>query len=94
MVLNFNDSNFHRVTFKSSVNVTPKKKYVVFATVDKDYTACQDNPFTMKWGAVPDATYAKGTFVYLDDVGDLTEWTTVSWSTDNADLAFTASVPH
>ncbi|HTT99519.1 MAG TPA: hypothetical protein VMF58_15835 [Rhizomicrobium sp.] len=92
--LKFGDSNFHRVTFYPFATVQSNKQYVAFATVDKDYDACQANPFTMKWAAVPDTTYAKGEFVYLDDVGDWTEWEITSWSTANADLAFKVVVPH
>lgn len=90
--ISYPDFNWHEETFKTGgVPVTPGQQYVVFASIDKDYEKCTNN-FTLAWGAVDDATYADGMFVYQNNAGDESQWTVTPWSLNGLDLAFKATL--
>jgi len=85
--VSFNTAGFRKKSFAPFVAVTPGAQYVVFASIDKDFESCTDN-YTLDWGSVDDSTYTKGTFVYQNNSGDESQWTTASWNTFGIDLAF------
>jgi hypothetical protein len=86
----FGDALFHNENFKpNGKSVTPGAQYVLFASIDKDFEQCTGN-YTLGWASVPDGTYTKGTFVYQNNGGDESQWTSSSWSTFGIDLAFKA----
>ena len=90
VTVSFQDSAFHRETFSpGAVNVRPQHSYVIFVSVDKDYEQCT-NAYNLAWGSVGDFTYSGGTFVYQNNAGDETQWSTGGWHTFYADLAFEA----
>lgn len=88
--ISFTDSAFHPVRFSPALPVTSNQTYLLFLSIDKDYGRCSAS--SLKWGAVGDNTYRPGTFVYQNNHGDASRWTTVSWKTFGIDLAFVASV--
>jgi hypothetical protein len=68
----------------------PGEQYVIFASVSKDYEECTDD-YPLTWGSVPDSTYSDGTFVFINDGGDESRWTSEEWTTTwGIDLAFKA----
>ena len=81
---------FHRETFSPKLILTPGAQYVLFLTIDKDYDQCL-NGYGLSWGAVEDTAYPCGTFVFLNDEGDSSQWTTTPWSTYGLDLVFRES---
>jgi len=85
--ISFKNPDFHKVTFPATVAVTPGAQYVLFASIDKDYEQCTDS-YLLKWGLVADETYPDGTFVYQNNGGDESQWTSSAWSTYGGDLAF------
>lgn len=88
--ISYQDFIFHEETFKTSgIPVTPGAKYVIFASIDKEYESCTNN-YTLGWGSVDDSAYTKGTFVLLNSGGDESQWTTMEWSLSGVDLAFKA----
>jgi hypothetical protein len=79
---------FQPVTFTPNASVSPGVQYVIFLTVDKDYEQCASS-YTLGWEAVADSTYTGGTFVYLNDAGNYSDWETEAWTdTYGNDLAF------
>jgi len=94
MTISFNDGVFHTVTFKPNlVPVTPGKQYVLFASIDKDYEKCT-NSYEVGWGYIPSGDPdPNGLFVYQNNAGDESQWTTTAWSTfGGLDLAYKASL--
>jgi len=90
--ISFNDGVFHRYHFDTGVTaVTPGQQYVVFASIDKDFEQCQGG-YLLGWGSVDDSSYAGGTFVFQNNGGDESQWTTSPWSTFGIDLAFRAEL--
>jgi hypothetical protein len=89
--VSFTDSLFHFETFKpGGVPVTAGHQYVIFASIDKEYEKCKNN-YEVGWAWVGSDVYAGGNFVYQNNSGDESQWTTTPWSffgTD--DLAFKA----
>jgi len=85
--ISFSKSRFHKETFPVVVAVTPGAKYVVFASIDKDFEQCTGD-YTLNWGAVDDSVYGDGTFVYQNNTGDESQWTISAWNTFGIDLAF------
>jgi hypothetical protein len=84
--IDFSDGVFHNVAFKvPSATVTPGAQYVVFASIDKDYEQCTDG-YALAWGSVDDSVYPGGTFVYQNNGGDESQWTTAPWNTFGIDL--------
>jgi hypothetical protein len=90
-VVDYADSGFHRESFNPhGAKVEPGETYVLFASVSKDYEDCTDG-YPTSWASVSDSTYAPGTFVFLNDGGDESQWTTQAWTTTwGQDLAFKA----
>ena len=87
----FNDSAFHRETFKTGVlPVNPGAQYVIFASIDKDYEQCQNN-YILAWGFMSSDIYRDGFFVYQNNSGDENNWTTTTWNGLGGDLAFRAA---
>lgn len=83
----YQDAAFHAETFNAhGVHVKMGGQYVVFASIDKDYEQCT-NDYTLGWGSVDDSTYGGGTFVYQNNSGDESQWTTTPWDTFGIDLA-------
>jgi hypothetical protein len=80
-------SGFHLVTFNTGGVALSPGKYVLFASTSRDQSgapisACQ-------FGIVPDTTYGGGSFVYINNGPDPSQWTASAWSTSwGGDLAF------
>lgn len=90
--ISFNDGVFHRYHFNTGVTaVTPGAQYVVFASIDKDFEQCTGS-YVLGWGSVSDSAYPGGTFVFQNNGGDESQWTTSAWSTFGIDLAFRAEL--
>ncbi len=90
--ISYGDSSFHKQTFRTGpLPLTPGAQYVLFASIAKDYAKCT-NSYELVWADVDDSTYAAGTFVYQNNGGDSSQWTTVPWSTTyGKDAAIIAS---
>jgi hypothetical protein len=88
---------FEPITFKTGgINLTAGAQYVLFFTISRDYAA--DAPaagIPGFAGYTATDTYSGGDFVFLNNGGDTSQWTTTPWSNLVAfgadDLAFTAS---
>jgi len=88
--ISFSDSAFHTESFNTGpLPLTPGARYVIFASIDKDYEQCTDS-YELGWGAVDDSTYSKALFVYQNNSGNEANWTTQSWNGFGVDLAFKA----
>jgi hypothetical protein len=90
--VDYADSNYHRKQFRPHGvdNLTPGAQYVIFASISKDWEQCTDG-YPLTWGGVSDTTYPDGTFVFINDSGDESQWTTTDWTTTwGIDLAFKA----
>jgi hypothetical protein len=89
--ISYSDSSFHQVTFKpGALPLTPGAKYVLFASIAKDYAKCT-NGYELVWGTVDDTSYRGGTFVYQNNGGDGSQWTTMPWTTTyGSDTTFVA----
>jgi hypothetical protein len=88
--VSFGDDAFHKVVFKpGGIGLTPGAKYVLFASIDKDYEQCTDF-YQLEWASVPDTAYTHGTFVYQNNAGDESQWTTTKWDDYGIDLAVKA----
>ena len=89
---------YETVTFATGgVRLDGAKKYVLFASVSKDFEKLVDPAFGCL-GLLQHDGYAAGQFVSLDNGTDESQWTTVPWSplSDGPtwDIAFTASFSH
>lgn len=92
--ISFNDGVFHKVHFNTGVlAVTPGAQYVIFASIDKNFEQCQ-NDYILGWGLVNSGDfYPGGGFVYQNNGGDESQWTTTPWSSfGTTDVAFTAGL--
>jgi len=90
--IKFTDDSFHQESFApAGLPVTPGGQYVLFASIDKDFSQCTEGD-VLAWGAVDDSAYAGGTFVFLNSGGDSGKWTTEAWHTTGLDTAFKASL--
>jgi len=79
--ISYSDSGFHKVTFRTgALPLTPGAQYVLFASIAKDYEECT-NSYELVWGTVDDSVYSGGTFVYQNNGGDESQWTTQPWTT-------------
>jgi hypothetical protein len=90
--IQYPDFVFHKRVFNpGSIAVTPGAQYVLFASIDKDYEKCT-NGYELGWGLVTSGdAYPGGFFVYQNNSGDESQWTTTAWSTFNPeDVAFHA----
>jgi hypothetical protein len=79
--ISFSDGVYHKVGFKPAlVPVTPGAQYVLFASIDKDYEKCTNN-YEVGWGFIATGdVYPGGLFVYQNNSGDESQWTTTPWS--------------
>lgn len=92
MKFSFTDGVFHKEVFKpGALPLTSGTRYVLFASIDKDFAKCQ-NDYVVGWGAVDDGAYANGTFVFQNNGGNSANWTTSPWSGFGLDLAFDAKL--
>ena len=91
--ISYGDSNFHKQIFRTGpLPLTPGAQYVLFASTAKDYAECT-NDYELLWAEVDDTTYPGGTFVYQNNGGDSSQWTTQPWTTTyGKDTAFIAVV--
>jgi hypothetical protein len=76
--------SFHLVTFNTGALTLTPGVYVLFATTSRDQLTLSK----CRSGNVPDATYPGGNQVYLNNRADTSQWTTVAWAVEPADLAF------
>ena len=76
--------SFQLVTFNTGALTLTPGVYVLFATTSKDQLTASK----CRSGNVPDATYPGGNQVYLNNRADTSQWTTVPWVAEPADLAF------
>jgi hypothetical protein len=90
--ISFQDSAFHTEVFKpGALPLSQGAQYVLFASIDKDFEQCTGN-YVLNWGSVSDSTYSGGTFVYQNNTGNETLWTTQAWNQFGIDLAFRAAL--
>jgi hypothetical protein len=82
----FGDAAYHKVTFKASGAVTPGQKYVIFASVDKDYESCTGD-YLLTWASVDGTAYTGGDFVFQNNTGNEANWTTQAWAVISIDAA-------
>lgn len=82
--------DFYFVSLRLHAHVTPGSQYVVFASIDPYFEACQTAQ--AGWALDLSDAYPGGEFVYQNNGGDESRWTTAPWSSfaDGRDLAFTA----
>ncbi len=86
----YHDGAIHIVRFRfRPAPVTPESRYVVFASISQDYEACTDN-YRLGWGLASGDPYTGGTFVYQNNGGDESQWTTQAWNLLPYDLALKA----
>jgi len=86
--ISFSDGLYHKVGFKATlVPVTPGAQYVIFASIDKDYEKCT-NDYEVGWGYIGSDVYPGGNFVFQNNTGDESQWTTTPWTDFGADVAF------
>ncbi|MCX6628319.1 MAG: hypothetical protein NTW28_11905 [Candidatus Solibacter sp.] len=80
-------STYTLVTFNTGGLVLPAGTYVLLASTSRDQSGAPSS--SCRWGSVGNNTaYAGGTFVYLNNGPNPSEWTTNTWSTIAQDLAF------
>jgi len=86
-------SGMETVTFTTpEIPVVVGQEYVLFASITLD-VAADVGEGNGPWGIVTPSTYADGSFVFLDNDGDASQWTTVDWNEFifiTADAAFSA----
>ncbi len=75
------------VTFTPAggVPVTPGQQYVIFASTSRDHAGASG---TGCWEHSSTDLYPSGEFVFLNDGGDASQWTTQSWTAYGGDLGF------
>jgi hypothetical protein len=89
-----NGSGMETITFTTpEVPVVVGLQYVIFASISLDFAADigQGNG---PWGLVTPSTYPDGSFVFLSNAGDSSQWTTTDWNQFifvTADAAFSAA---
>jgi len=77
---------FEKIVFKTpGVTLTPGAQYVLFASVSQNTGSGYGS-----WGSASNV-YSGGTFVFLNNTTDTSQWTSTAWSVIQQDLAFTAS---
>jgi hypothetical protein len=74
------DTDFHWEKFRTpGVSVTPGQQYVLFVSIDKDFEKCMGS-YGLTWGAADGSAYADGQFVFQNNTGDESQWTTAAWN--------------
>jgi len=83
-----NPNIFQPITFNTGgLALTPGGTYVLFASDSKDAQTGANGT----WGIVSGGSYTGGTFSYINNGTDISQWTSNFWSTaGNYDLAFKA----
>lgn len=83
---------FYPVVLRLDAHVVPGAQYVAFASTDPYFDVCAQSQAQAGWALDPSDAYAGGKFVYQNNDGDESQWTTAPWSSyeDGRDLAFTA----
>lgn len=81
--------NFELITFNAGgVALTPGQKYVLFASTSRDQAG---HSGTGSWQYFNGDFYSGGSFVFLNNGGAPSQWTTSTWTQDSTkDLAFQA----
>src|SRR3954447_14166042 len=88
--VSFTDDAFHKMTFATSLTVTPGARYVIFASTDKDWEQCKRR-YKSGWGYVSGRPYPDGTWAYQNNEGNESNWTNAAWQGGGGlDFAFTA----
>jgi hypothetical protein len=84
-------SGFYNVTFKYKGKLKPGSQYVAFGSIDKDYEQCTTSQ--VGWALDLSDAYSGGDFVYQNNGGDESQWTSTAWSNFGTgwDLAFRAT---
>jgi hypothetical protein len=83
----YGDDRFHKEPFHTGgVPVNAGEQYVVFGSVSKDFDKCTPG-YLLQWGYVNGPTYPDGSFVFLNNGGDPSQWRTVPWTVYDYDLA-------
>lgn len=78
------------VTFQTGgVKLTAGAKYILFATISKDYAADVSGGWGT-WGFVGTNAYPGGGFFFNNDGGDPSQWATSTWHGTSSDFAFKA----
>jgi len=74
------DSNYRFETFRTpGARVKAGKQYVIFVSIDKDFESCTGN-YGLTWGAADGSAYPGGGFVYQNNTGDESQWTSANWN--------------
>jgi hypothetical protein len=89
--ISYSDTAFHPETFKpGALPLTPGSQYVLFASIDKDFRKCT-NSYQLRWGVVNGSAYGGGSFVFHNNGGDESQWTSAPWDvSSNTDLTMVA----
>jgi PEP-CTERM motif len=75
-------------TIAGGLNLTAGEQYVLFASVSEVYTTSVG---TATWFSAPDSAYPGGSFVFLNNGSDTSQWTSTPWTNVTAlDSGFTA----
>ncbi len=75
----YDDFDFRFETFKTpGAKVKAGQQYVLFVSIDKDFEDCT-GPYGVTWGAADGTAYTGGGFVYQNNTGDESQWTTTTW---------------
>jgi hypothetical protein len=86
-------SGMETITFTTpEIPVVVGQEYVLFASISLDFAA-DIGEGQGPWGIVSPSTYPDGSFVFLSNAGDASQWTTTDWTQFvfiTADAAFSA----
>ena len=84
-------SGFYDVTFKFKGKLKPGSQYVAFGSIDKDFEQC--STYQVGWALDLADVYSGGEFVYQNNGGDESQWTSTAWSNFGTgwDTAFKAT---
>lgn len=79
-------ASFQTVTFSPSVSL-PSGDYVLFISTSEDQTGAPNSGCQLGF-LNNDTAYADGSFVYINNGANASQWTTSGWSIWSADTAF------
>jgi hypothetical protein len=90
-----NSASFQTVTFSPSVSL-PSGDYVLFISTSEDQTGAPNSSCHLGLN-YNNTAYADGSFVFLNNGANASQWTTSNWSNFPYDIAFvvnfTSSAP-
>jgi hypothetical protein len=69
---------FYDETLKFKGKLTPGSQYVAFGSIDKDFEQC--STYQVGWALDLSDAYSGGEFVYQNNNGDESQWTSTAWS--------------